>query len=417
MSETPETKPLWTRDFTILTLGSVVSMFGNVMSGFAMSLLVLDYTASTFLYAVYVVVFTVPQLIVPVFSGAVLDRFSRRKTIYTLDFVSSILYMSAAFILHSGWFSFPLLAVYVFVVGCVHSVYQVAYQSFYPLLISEGNYFKAYSISGVLETASAVMVPVATYFYHLAGIAPLLAANAVCFFIAAVFETQIRHEEKYIEVQKEHRTAETDGKQMLDDIREGTRYIIGDRGLRAIALYFTVSALGYGASNVLVLPYFRNTYANGEYMYMIVQGMAIAGRGLGGMFHYRMRMPKERKYAIAVSVYCLTSIIEAFYLYTEIPVMAGLLFMSGLLGVTSYTIRIAATQSYVPDEKKGRFNGAFNMLNTLGSLGGELICGALGVYLSARGIISAVMIINLAAVFVFIIRNGKHVAEIYNTET
>ena len=97
--------------------------------------------------------------------------------------------------------------------------------------------------------------------------------------------------------------------------------------------------------------------------------------------------------------------------------MAGLLFMSGLLGVTSYTIRMAATQSYVPDEKKGRFNGAFNMLNTLGSLGGELICGALGVYLSARGIISAVMIINLAAVFVFIIRNGKHVAEIYNTET
>ena len=36
--------PLWTRDFTIITLGSVISMLGNSMSGFALSLLVLDYT-------------------------------------------------------------------------------------------------------------------------------------------------------------------------------------------------------------------------------------------------------------------------------------------------------------------------------------------------------------------------------------
>lgn len=44
--------------------------------------------------------------------------------------------------------------------------------------------------------------------------------------------------------------------------------------------------------------------------------------------------------------------------------------LTGILGVTSYTIRISATQSYVPDEKKGRFNGAFNMLNTVGSFTG-----------------------------------------------
>ena len=417
MSETPQVKPLWTRDFTILTLGSVVSMFGNVMSGFAMSLLVLDYTASTFLYAVYVAVFTIPQILVPMFSGAVLDRFSRRRTIYTLDFISSVLYLSAAWILHSGWFSFPILAVYVFVVGCIHSIYQVAYQSFYPLLISEGNYFKAYSISGVLETLSAVMVPVAAYFYHAVGIAPLLAVNAACFFIAAVFETQIRQEEKYIEIQKEHRTSSDARKQVLDDIKEGTRYILHDRGLTAIALYFTCCAVGYGASSVLVLPYFRSTYANGEYIYMVVQGMAIAGRGLGGMFHYRIRMPKEKKFAIAMMVYFMTNLLEAFYLYTAIPVMACMMFISGLMGVTSYTIRIAATQSYVPDEKKGRFNGAFNMLNTVGSLSGELICGALGVYMSSRSIIFAVMMLNMIAAYVFIFRSRHAVAEIYNTET
>ena len=76
--------PLWTRDFTIITLGSVISMLGNSMSGFALSLLVLDYTGSNLLYAIYIATFTLPQIVMPIFSGAILDRFSRKKTIYTL---------------------------------------------------------------------------------------------------------------------------------------------------------------------------------------------------------------------------------------------------------------------------------------------------------------------------------------------
>lgn len=136
----PAVAPLWTRDFTIITLGSVVSMLGNAMSGFALSLLVLDYTESSLLYAIYIATFTAPQIIAPIFSGAILDRFSRKRTIYTLDFISAGIYAMAAFILSRGWFSFPVLAVWCFIIGTINSVYMVAYESFYPMLITEGNY-------------------------------------------------------------------------------------------------------------------------------------------------------------------------------------------------------------------------------------------------------------------------------------
>ena len=52
-----KTDTLWTRDFTIITVGSVISMLGNTVSGFAMSLLVLDisrygkYSGSQHLFA------------------------------------------------------------------------------------------------------------------------------------------------------------------------------------------------------------------------------------------------------------------------------------------------------------------------------------------------------------------------------
>ena len=81
--------PLWTRDFTILTLGSVVSMLGGTLAGFAMSLLVLDYTGSTFYFAIYNIVYFVPYVIMPLVAGPYLDRFSRKRTIYTLDFLTA----------------------------------------------------------------------------------------------------------------------------------------------------------------------------------------------------------------------------------------------------------------------------------------------------------------------------------------
>lgn len=226
--------PLWTRDFTIITLGSVISMLGNSMSGFALSLLVLDYTGSNLLYAIYIATFTLPQIVMPIFSGAILDRFSRKKTIYTLDFLSSGVYLVAALILSRGWFSFPMLALFCFIIGSINSIYYVAYDSFYPLLISEGNYSKAYSIASVLETLSALIIPIATYFYNLFGIAPLLGINALCFFIAATAETQIRAEEHYIEKQRAALALEeqhSSGRQLLRDIKEGFRYLMSEKGL------------------------------------------------------------------------------------------------------------------------------------------------------------------------------------------
>ena len=415
MSDDFNPKPLWTRDFTIITLGSVVSMFGNAMSGFAMSLMVLDISESTLLYSIYIAMFTLPQLIMPIVSGALLDRFSRKKTIYTLDFISAGLYLLMSAVLSSGWFSFPVFAVYCFILGSIQSIYIVAYESFYPLLISEGNYQKAYSIASVLETLSAVMVPVSTFLYGKIGLSPLLLVNGVCFFIAAVMETRIGAEEHYIETQQ---ITKLEGhhpvRQVLADIREGFRYLSEEKGLLAIAAYFAFSAICGGVSSVIVLPYFKSTFPNGEYWFMFVMAFSLAGRAIGGMIHYRLKIPAAYRYAIALAVYIVISICEGIYLFFSFPVMMLLCFIVGIGGVTSYTIRISATQSYVPDEKKGRFNGAFNMLSTVGALIGEFAAGILTESFSERIILLTAMLLCALAAVVFIGGGKKHVEIIYN---
>ena len=408
--------PLWTKNFTIITVGSIISMLGSVLSGFAMSLLVLDYTGSTFLFALYNVIYMLPNTVMPALCGPFLDRFSRRKTIYTLDFITAGVYIIFALILFTDHFSFIVLAVGCFIIGTIESVYFVAYQSFYPLLITEGNYSKAYSIASTLETLTMVMVPVSALVYNSVGIVPLFLINAASYFIAAVMETRIDAEEKYIETQKNDKSDMVGGKRFIADFKEGMKYLISEKGLLAVAVYFTFSAFAGGATGSVTLPYFKSTFENGEYIYMLVWGMSAVGRVIGGTVHYKWKMPKEKKFTIALIVYITISLIEGSYLYFPVAVMMCMCFFSGLGGVTSYTIRISATQRYVPDEKKGRFNGAFGTLNTFGMLCGQLLAGALGEFLPIRGIISCVMAITVIAAIIFIGGNKKHVAPIYNTQ-
>ena len=418
--------PLWTRDFTILTVGSAISLFGNAMSGFATGLLVLDYTGSSFLFAVFLAVYTLPQILAPMVSGAILDRFSRRKTIYSLDFISAGLYGISAFLLSRGWFSFPFLAFLAFAVGCITSIYKVAYQSFYPLLIPRGNFSKAYSVSGVLEALSAIMIPISTFLYkQLGSMAPILAANSVFFLAAAIVETRIRAEETYIVTQQkllgEQAALEAKPagsvKVFWRDFKEGIAYLRREKGLMAITVYFIFNAIAYASSGVVVLPYFKRAYPpNGEYWYMIVVGMAVVGTVLGGLIQYRVKIPARWKFGACVFVYVFTAFMEGFYPWAPIPLAMGMCLLSGLFGSVSTNIRVASTQSYVPDEKKGRFNGAYNTLFTTGSLVGQLLTGVLVLRWDDRWVLTGFMMLAALAGVLAVGCNPKAVKPIVNRD-
>lgn len=411
-AEIQTANPLWTKNFTIITAGTVVSMLGNAIAGFALGLLVLDYTGSTFLYALYMVMYNAPKVIAPTLAGPFLDKFSRRKTIYTLDFISAALYGIFAWLIVSGYFNYGFLITGCLLLGTIDSIYQVAYDSFYPMLISEGNYTKAYSIQSTLESLTVFMVPVSAFLYNMIGIAPLFLINMLSFFIAAVMETQIKKEETYVKTEEESFGLTQYKKTFV----EGVRYLKQERGLMIITLYFMVTMFASGAVSTIVLPYFRMNFENGEYIYIFVMGWTMVGRLLGGAIHYKIHYPTQKKFAIALTVYITLSMIDGLVLYLPLGVMMVFCFVEGILGVTSYNIRISATQSYVPDERKGRFNGIFQMATTLGLLAGQFFSGLLTVLIPERAVVSGFMALNFVAAVALMGGNSRHVKRIYNRQ-
>ena len=414
---------LWTWDFTIITVGSIVSLIGGVLSSFAMSMMVLDYTGSVFLYALYNASYQIPMLVCPILAGPYLDRMSRKKVIYRLDFLSAGLFALLFLLLRGGWFSYPALLCFSLLRGSIDSVYLVAYDSLYPNLVAEQNLSKAYSVSGMLQSIMMMAYPLGALAYDLLrGVEPLFAINAVCFFIGACFERCVRHQETHMDA-----APPADGagalKRFGRDLKEGVDYIAGEKGLLAITLYFMFSNFTGSGSGGLYLPFFRSHAAlfaawpvAAVTLYTIVSSFAEAGRVAGGLVQYKVRLPAKKKFAVAMTVYALINVIEGGILFLPIPLMALTFFVDGMLGVTSYNIRIAATQSYIPDRKRARFNGAFQMLTSLGSLCGTLLAGSLAEFLPERGVVLLFSAVGLAAAWLFIFRRRREVAAIYNRE-
>ncbi len=403
---------LWTKDFTIITLGTVVSMLGGSLISFAVSLLVLDLTGSTLLYSIFLIASTMPRIVVPMIAGPYLDRFSRKKAVYILDFMMAAMLALALLAFQTGFFSYPIMLVFCLAIGVMSSIYQVAYESLYPTLISEGNYRRAYSISSLIFTLSAVMTPISAWMYSEWGMVPIFAFSIVAYFVAAVFETQIKADESHIKSSSEKFSFA----RFKSDFKQGTAYIIAEKGLLVVTTYFFLeSILSFGPQS-LILPYFTSTPGLNEQLYSYVMAFMMFGRMVGGIIHYRYKYPMDKKFYIAFAVYTSMAVFNGILLFMPIFVMMAINFTSGVMSMTSYNIRISATQSYVPNEIRARFNGAFQMITALGQVIGQLMAGVMGEIFPIRSVLVVCYSLSFIMSFCTMFRGRAHVKPLYNRD-
>ena len=77
---------------------------------------------------------------------------------------------------------------------------------------------------------------------------------------------------------------------------------------------------------------------------------------------------------------------------------------------------MSAVQSYVPTEKRGRVNGLFHILVTIGVLIGRLLSGYLGEFFAYPNIVLVMNGVSLIAFMFIILRNRSAIANVYNRQ-
>lgn len=385
-------RTLWTRNFTIITLGTVISAIGGVAMSFALSFVVFDNTGSTLLMGIFSAVSLLPHTVIPVLAAPYLDNFRRKPVIVGLDYFNGCVYLLMGVYLLSHSFQMGLYLAFSLLVNTTGAIYQLAYNSLYPNLIPQGFAQKGYTVSGMLyPTVIMVMTPAASVLYASFGLPVICIGEGGLLLLAATVETQIRVEE----------TAGRGGRfsfrDYLADFREGFHYLSREKGLLRIYTYMPLTqGLSNGTSN-LVTAYFRTTPGLDMTMYAFFTTVEFIGRTLGGLVHYRFTIPPKRRFSLAYLVYQIYSVMDALLLWLPYPLMLANRALCGFLGINSATLRESSVQNYLPDNMRAKVNAVFNALMSLSSLVFSLGVGALGEVVDYR---AAMTILNLVLVTV-----------------
>lgn len=400
---------LWTKNFTIITWGTVISATGGTAMNLALGLVVFDNTGSPFMTGLFEAVSILPTVILPVLLSPYIDSHSRRNMIVWLDGAAALVALCFAVLVTLNGFTFTYYLLYGVLAGAIGSVYGTAYQALYPDLIPEGFMQKGYSISSLIyPTMTVVIVPVAAIVYTNFGIEYLIYAQSLLLAVACAFETQIRVEEKQI-----CEKMKFNFKAYLDRLSGGFKYLKNEKGVRSLYAYMAVTNAAGSGTNLMTLSFYQSSPVLTTAMYSLLISAETLGRMLGGIVHYFAKIPPNRKYKIAESVYITYDLFDGILLFLPFYGMAANRFICGFLGVNSATLREAAVQNYLPPEIRGRVSSLLNVTISAGVMLMQLIAGALGEVLPYRGVAVLCASLALTSVFLLVRRNRASIEALF----
>lgn len=402
---------LWTRNFLLVILASAIGTVGAIAGGFALAFLVFDETGSTLASALIVAIQLLPHLLLPVLIAPFMDRLPRKSFLVAGDIANAVLLAGLGLWLLFFNFSYLGYLAVSLLLACIGAVDELAFTSIYPELIPEGAEQKGYAVSSMLyPVLKVIMTPLAAVLLDTLGVAWILIAQSGLSFAAAITESFIHLDE----TERQHRTPYS-LQAWAGDIREAVQYLKEERGLRSVYEYMAVTnGVASGFSPILV-AFFRTFPGFTAAMYSAFSVVEFAGRTIGSVLQYRIKIPDKKKYGLVLFVYQVYESMDMCLLWLPYPLMLVNRGICGFLGSNSAILRSAAVQRYIPEKLRSRINAFDDVLITAGASVFSLMMGFLGEILDYRWCVTIGGAIAMLASWLLIWGRRKDVRRVYET--
>ena len=184
--------PLFRRDFTLVVLGQIVSLFGNAILRFALPLYLLRQTESPALFGAVGAAAFIPAVLCAPIGGVVADRVNKRNIMVILDFSTAGLILLFTLLLGRAPLV-PLMVASLMLLYGIAGAYQPSVQASIPLLARPEQLTSANAVINMVQTLSALLGPViGGVLFGAFGLRLILWVGMACFFLSAVMELFIR---------------------------------------------------------------------------------------------------------------------------------------------------------------------------------------------------------------------------------
>lgn len=274
---------LFSKDFTLVVIGQIISLFGNAALRFALPLYLLNQTGSSALYGTVMACAFIPSILLSPVGGIVADRVNKRNVMVILDFFTAALILTFI-LLMDGVNLVALLTVTLMILYGIAGAYQPAVQASIPALAGQEHIMQANAVINTISSFAALIGPVlGGVLYSAYGLKPVLFVCTVCFVLSAVMEIFI-----HIPFQKQD-SAGSIWKNVKSDLGESVRFIrkdkpmIGQAVLAVSGINLFLSAMITVALPYLVTEVLPLEAAQANRLYGYAQGALAAGGLAGGI--------------------------------------------------------------------------------------------------------------------------------------
>lgn len=183
---------LFSKDFTLVIIGQIISLFGNATIRFALPLYLLNYTGSSALYGMVTACAFIPAILLSPIGGVIADRINKRNIMVVLDFLTAAVIVVFTVLLGKADLVF-LIAVTMMVLYSIAGVYQPSVQASVPALVGTDYFMTANSIINAISSFASLSGPVlGGILYSTYGLEPVLYICIICFILSAVMELFIK---------------------------------------------------------------------------------------------------------------------------------------------------------------------------------------------------------------------------------
>ena len=373
---------LWAnRDFLKLWTGQSISELGSQVSGLAIPWLAAAGLHATPLeFSLLTVLGLLPFILFALPAGVWVDRLRRRPILIVGDAARAVLlgYVPLAWAL--GILTIAQLLVIQFLVGVFTVFFDIAYQSYLPVLVEGKQLVEGNSKLQTTAAAAGVAGP------GLAGVligvltAPYaIVLDAASFVVSTAFMIPIRA----VETTPEREAGQPRSK-MLPELKEGVRYVVHHPHLRWIAVCTGSSNFFSMLSMAIVLLYMQRVLHISPFW----AGAVFAGFGIGSLVGAATTTPFQRAVGVGRAI-LIPSILFSFAGFAfplaphgtrGVPVLLAGTLVFGFASMAYNITQVSYRQAITPRRLLGRMNASMRWIvwgtMPLGSILGGAIATA-----------------------------------------
>jgi len=239
------------KNLMLFLAGHAISLTGTWMQSVAQGWLVYTLTKSAFSLGLVAVALSAPVLLFSLFGGVLADKVNRRQLLITTQTLSIVPALLLAVLTLSGQITVGWIMGLAFLLGTVNAIELPARQAFLAELVTRAELTSAITLHSVVFNATRIIGPI------LAGFTIAVTGLSVCFLINAVSFLAGIASLLLIPHQTSTSIATNSHYSMLDGLREGVRYVAGERQIILVMVLVAVVSL-FGIPFVPMLPVFAD---------------------------------------------------------------------------------------------------------------------------------------------------------------